>query len=279
MSAAPTISRFQRDTAVVPAGPCRWRGRCDLAWSTPRGPNGGYIAAIVLRAMTAELDDPSRPPRSLTLHYLRPLREGDVEVEVTVERTGRTLTSLSARVTQGGTPCVIALGAFAGDFPSALDYADPPPTVPAPEEIEPWALRPPAPPIALQFELRAALGPFPFSGGEEAVSGGWLRFAEPQPVDHAALAVCTDAWLPSPFPRLTEPVGAPTVDLTIHFRAPEVALDAGEHVLAVFRSRFSHGGFFEEDGELWAPDGRLLAQSRQLALLVPPRPPQDGAGG
>jgi hypothetical protein len=40
-------------------------------------------------------------------------------------------------------------------------------------------------------------------------------------------------------------------------------------VLARFASRTSHGGFFEEDGEIWAPDGTLLAQSRQLALLLP----------
>jgi hypothetical protein len=28
------------------------------------------------------------------------------------------------------------------------------------------------------------------------------------------------------------------------------------------------GRFFDEDGELWAPDGTLVAQSRQLGLLI-----------
>jgi acyl-CoA thioesterase len=264
---------------VTPAGDGRWQAQVDLEWSTPRGPNGGYIAAIVLRALTAELDDPARLPRSLTLHYLRPPADGQLDVDVTVERTGRTLSTLSARLSQEGRPCVIALAAFAADFPSALDYAAQTPVVPTPEEIDPWPLAPPFPPIALQFEMRAALGPLPFSGADEALTGGWLRFIDPQQVDPVALAVCADAWLPSPFPRLNAPVGAPTVDLTIHFRAPEVVLEAGEHVLAVFRSRVSHGGFFEEDGELWAPDGTLLAQSRQLALLTPARRVAQGAAG
>jgi hypothetical protein len=78
----------------------------------------------------------------------------------------------------------------------------------------------------------------------------------------------SDAWVPSPFMRLDRMVGAPTVDLTVHFRAPELVV-AGP-VLAVYRSRFAHAGFFEEDGEVWTADGRLLMQSRQLGLLSPP---------
>jgi hypothetical protein len=70
---------------------------------------------------------------------------------------------------------------------------------------------------------------------------------------------------------LTAPVAAPTVDLTIHFRRalPLPGMDPAAPLLGLFTSRFSADGFFEEDGELWSPDGVLLAQSRQLALLRP----------
>ncbi|MCW2968727.1 MAG: thioesterase family protein [Solirubrobacteraceae bacterium] len=267
MSEALVVTPFERDTAVTAAGDGRFVARCEEAWFAPRGPNGGYLAAIVLRALIAVLDAPARAPRSLTLHYLRPPVAGDVEIAVEVQRAGRRLSTLTARLEQHGRLCVLAIGAFSEDFDSAAEYADHAPVVPAPDTIEPAPRSPAMPQIAHRFEVRPAIGGLPFSGGDKALSGGWIAFEDgPQVLDTPALAMLTDAWLPAPFTRLTEPLAAPTIDLTIHFRAPEVLV--AEPVLAVFSSRFAHAGFFEEDGELWSADGRLVAQSRQLGLLM-----------
>ena len=59
----------------------------------------------------------------------------------------------------------------------------------------------------------------------------------------------------------------PTVDLTVHFRQALVDRK-DDYVLAVFRTRYAHEGFLEEDGEIWSRDGELLAQSRQLAVVL-----------
>ena len=119
------------------------------------------------------------------------------------------------------------------------------------------------------FEMRPTIGAPLYAGAEESTSGGWLRFADAQALDAPALAMLADAWWPSPMPRLTRPAAAPTIDLTVHFRAPATAVAIVEEpVLAVFGSSTAAGGFFEEDGELWSADGVLLAHSRQLGLLV-----------
>jgi acyl-CoA thioesterase len=271
VATTPSIADFDRDTAVAPAGDGIWSATVSDQWAVPRGPNGGYIAAMVLRAMEAQVADPVRAPRSLTLHYLRPPAPGPCTLEVTVERAGRSLTSLSARMVQEDRTMVVALGAFATDFPTAADYASPAPDVGPPAELHTVPDGPGVPPIARRCAMAPVFGPPPMSGGEEAVGGGWLRLAEPRIADAAAVAFYADAWLPAPFARLTAPAPAPTVDLTIHFRTrlPHPGMAAGEPVLARFASKTSHGGFFEEDGEIWAPDGTLLAQSRQLALLIP----------
>jgi acyl-CoA thioesterase len=262
------VSAFARATAVEPAGHGAWRATCDPAWNTQLGPNGGYLAAIVMRAMLAELGDAEREARSLTCHYLRPPSAGELRVDAKVERSGRSLSTVTARLSQGGALCVLAVGAFAVDFRGALDYAGEPPAMPPPGEVE--RLAPVAiVPITEHFEMRPTLGAPLYAGADESISGGWLRFADAQPLDAPALAMFADAWWPSPMPRLTRPAAAPTIDLTVHFRAPAAAAAiVDEPLLAVFRSSTAAGGFFEEDGELWSADGVLLAHSRQLALLV-----------
>lgn len=267
-------TRFDRDTAVLPLGDGRFEGRVDEGWWIERGPNGGYVAAIILRALTAALEDAARTPRSLTVHFTAAPAAGAVEIATRVERSGGSLSTLSARMVQSGRLVALALAAFSSPR-AGPEYADgSPPAVRPPDSIEPLAGSEGAAPAMLErFDFRPAVGGYPFSGSERAVTGGWMRLLEPRPVDPELATLLMDGWLPALFPRVSEPVGAPTVDLTVHFRAPLPPADAGpeDHLLGVFSSKVSRQGFWEEDGELWSPGGVLLTQSRQLALALPAR--------
>ncbi len=267
MSDAPD---FRRDSAVRPLGDGRYGAFVTPSWSAPVGPNGGYIAAMVIRAMETEVGDPDRSLRSLTLHYLRsPQVDRDAEIRVVVERSGRSVATVTARMLQGEDLCILAIGALSLPFPSAADYATPPPRAPAFETLGPVELPPQAPEIAHRFDIRYALGAPPFTSADEALTGGYIRLKDPVPVDAALLALMVDAWLPAPWCRLDRVAAAPTLDLTIHFRDPRAAqaMDPAQPFLGRYLSRTSQDGLSEEDAELWAPDGTLLAQGRQLALL------------
>jgi acyl-CoA thioesterase len=270
VSATEAPADFRTDTAVERDPGGGWRAVIDPAWSGPPGPNGGYIAALLIRAIRAEVGDPGRTPRSITIHYLRPPADGEVTVAVTIERSGRTATTASARMVQNGKETCIALcvlGLTEG-FESAAEWSSPAPEVPPPESIEPLDTSFIPPRIFDQLEMRMLFGGIPFSGGEEALAGGWLRTKLPGPLEPELIAMYTDAWWPAPFPRLDGPMLAPTLDLTIHFRGMPPPGEH-EHVLARFVSNTSAEGLFDEDGELWSADGKLLAQSRQLALCRP----------
>lgn len=80
-------------------------------------------------------------------------------------------------------------------------------------------------------------------------------------------ATAVDRPGPAVFSRIAEPLGVPTIDLTIHFR--DEPPGRPDWTFTRFRSRHAVGGYVEEDGELWSSDGRLLAQCRQLAVELP----------
>jgi acyl-CoA thioesterase len=251
---------FEDDIALTCAG----EGRIADGWATPRGPHGGYVMALLAGAIERAVGDPARQARSLTAHFLRPPRVGPMRVDTTIERAGRSMTTVSARMEQDGKPIALALGAFSGAYDAPRLGEVPMPSVAPPEPAaEPL---PGAPPFARRLALQPRFGDLPLSGSESDVVGGWIDLPEADALGGAALCVLADGYYPAIWPRLAELHAAPTIDLTVHVRAP---LPVRGPLLARFRSRLARDGFFEEDGELWATDGTLVAQSRQLALLLP----------
>jgi acyl-CoA thioesterase len=261
-------------------------------WRAGRGPHGGYLAAMLLRALTETVADARRAARSLTIHYARAPEPGPVEIRVAVERAGRSLSTLSARMEQEGKLMALALAAFSVPWhaPEISELPLPAVEPPEPRVDGPRPPHPMAPPFARHMEFQPRMGTRPFTGADAPMEvGGWLALAEPRPLDALALAFFSDALFSPPFIRLTEPAVTPTIDLTIHFRArlpaaavsdeldaaapesgrTEPSSDASAHCFARFHSTVVHEGFFEEDGVIWAADGTVLVHSRQLALVMP----------
>jgi acyl-CoA thioesterase len=258
---------FDDETALRPSGDGTFAGEISPGWETPRGPLGGYVMAILMRGFEDAVADPERQARSVTMHFLRVPESGPVEVQAKVERTGRSLTTVSGRLEQQGRLIGLAVGAYSKPWESPLLGGAPMPAVGPPEPDDPG--RPETdgrPPFTQRLTMQHRFGPPPFSGADRGETGGWIGLREERPLDAPAIAVLADAWFPAPWPRLTALAPAPTIDLTLHFRAP---LPLDEHLLlGRFTNTLVRDGFFDEDGELWAPDGTLVAQSRQLGLLL-----------
>jgi acyl-CoA thioesterase len=289
---------FEHATAVEPLGDGRFRAQVDPGWSTPIAANGGYLAAILVRAIEAQgltasdAADGPRQLRSLTCHYLRPVRGGPLDVRVEPVRAGRRISTVKLTAAQDGKDAILALAALAVlDLPAAGQWEPEPPRVgpPPPRDaplIEPDDYRsrggegwlgptPTMPPMFRRVRVAPRIGGVPFSNkplpsGEAPETGGWIALPEPRPIDAAFIALCTDVWWPPAFQPLGRPAIAPTIDLTIHVRAdvpPQGLPD--QPVLGWYRSTAAHGGLMEEDAALFLPDGSLLAHARQLAIFMP----------
>jgi acyl-CoA thioesterase len=258
------------DTALEPVGEGRWAGAIHERWWVQRGPFGGYVAAFLMRAMIEAVGDPERLPRTLAVHFVDAPAAGAVEVSATVERAGRSSTAVSLRMEQDGRPLALALGACAVWREGGPESADGRmPAVAGPEESPPIKRRDLMPPFVEHFDIRFAGGGYPGHPSEPGHNAAWMRMKPARPFDHLALTALSDTWMPAAFSKLGRFVIVPTLDLTIHFRAP--APTDAEWLLAAYSSGYSAGGVWEEDGELWTPDGRLVAQSRQLAMIREPR--------
>ena len=272
--------RFDRDIAVALRDRAEtgaaFDARIDEGWWIVAGPNGGYLAAILLRAMCETVGDPAREPRTQTTHYTARPEAGPARVVTEIVRAGRSLSTVSARLEQDGrliATSIAALGtARAGERPAFQDAR--PPELPPPDAVP---LRPPDPsgvfPFRDRYEMKPAFDHEEPNPSGPAVTGGWIRLAGPRQGDALLLTALADAWPPAVFQKLgrwSGGRGVPTVELTTHFRAPSVAAGLSDDAWygLRFETRSARDGFIDETGEIYSEDGVLLAESRQLALLA-----------
>jgi len=262
--------QLDEDTRIREEAPGVYGGELTDRWSIESVPNGGYIMAIAIEALARSL--PSRDPLSATAHFLRPSRPGPVTVETDVVKVGRTHATGAARMIQDDKEVMRVLATF-GDLDRAtgpVHVTGAPPPLPARDACYGRSETDPMPEISRRFDQRFDPEGMRWVRGERSgkmVIRAWQRFADGREPDIRALPVFADA-LPPPIFNVVAPGWAPTVELTLHFRARPSA----GWLRSQFSSRFLFGGYFEEDGEIWDERGTLVALSRQLAAA--PRRPQ-----
>jgi acyl-CoA thioesterase len=260
--------------AIVRTGVTRFRAELDPRYWGHVAAHGGYLAALLLRAMTEQVDEPARAPRSLTVHFLEAPEPGPCEIELELLRRGSKVSCLSARIVQGGAPITFAVGAFGSSFDGEGFQDAPMPRVPSPDACP--RLLPSRVAIDHRFEHRVGLGAPPFAGAEQALIGGWSRLELPRTLDALALVVLCDAWWPALFSRVSDKrqaSGCPTIDLTIHFctSLPVSGMSDQDYVLVELRTELLHEGYLDERCRIWSPQGQLLAQSVQHAAHLRPK--------
>lgn len=247
-----------------------WRGEIPAGWDILGKANGGFLLGVAARSGVLASGRPD--PVTVTGHFLSPAPIGPITVETSLLKEGRRFATVRSEVfSEEGRRLLAVLGTYgdlvAGAAPERVEAK--PPDLPPVEEcvqVEPTATLPP--PFMGRVDLR--LHPDDMPTGTEGLRGqiqlrGWFRWRDCEPLDTIGLIVAADAFPPTAF-SANLPLGwVPTLELTTHVRARPVPED---WLRCSFTTRFITGGFIEEDGELWAESGRLIAQSRQLALIA-----------
>jgi len=266
---------FESATAVERLDDARFTGFIAEGWDISGNANGGYLMAMAGRAMRQFSG--CADPVSLSAHFLAPGRVGPTDISLSTVKAGRRFTTMRGSMNANGKPLIELLGCFTNGLPEPgqIERIDAvAPSMPSPDACFAHAENPVAPNFFRKLDIRIhpedAGWAFNKPSGEARVRG-WFRWADQAPVDSLGLLLALDAFPPTIF-NANLPVGwAPTVELTAHIRARP----APGWLRAVFTTRFVSGGFLEEDGEIWDESDRMVAQSRQLALV--PLPPASSS--
>jgi hypothetical protein len=274
---------FDRGIAVEALAGGDFATELDGGWVVGGGVNGGYLLAVIGNAVRERLLESGHlDPFSVSAHYLTASVPGPAVVETRIVRAGGRFSTVAATLLQDvdgvRTPRISALATY-GDLDSAHDagtdaaaealhLALPVPDLPpreecllssdAPAEIKKIA------PLLDRFGTRLDPATAMWAVGRPSRNGliqGWFELADHRPLDPIALLMVVDALPPVTF-DLGMPGWAPTLELTAHVRAKPAP---GWAVVRHY-TRTVAGGLFEEDCEVWDSTGRLVAQSRQLAL-------------
>jgi acyl-CoA thioesterase len=207
----------------------------------------------------------------------------DAPVEIAVDRVhdGRSFSSSTVTISQGGRACTRSLVLLSADEPDFIRHADPAPAVPGPDACKPASHG------ADAWEIRIVGG---VDVGDPELVGPpeldvWTRFvgapADPAS-DQALLAFATDGFLIGTAMRPHAGVGQAQAHRTVstgvisHTLTFHEPCSAGEWLLLSHRSSYAGRGRCHGRADVFRTDGTLVASFVQDGMIRPLQGPKSG---
>jgi acyl-CoA thioesterase-2 len=269
-------------TAVTPlgdpdgAGVARYGAMVHDDWEI-WGPEGGYVAAIALRAAGAA--SPFARPASFFCHYLSVAAFAPVELTVTPRRAGRTVLAQRVEMTQEGRPVLDALVWSVGQVEGLVHEDLHPPDVPDPDDLrspeELWPDQEDRFNFWGNFDQRPIdfFPTWPPDAPQPPTWRTWVRcrptatFDDPW-VDAARTLIVLDvlSWPAGSRPHayLEPPFIAPSLDLYAAFQHPGLSSD---WLLLDGHSPVAADGLLSWTGRVWSRRHELIASGGGQAVF------------
>lgn len=247
-------------------GDGRWRGATDPLYGNRFGPYGGWIAALLMKAILDQ--QPHGEPLSLTVTFLGGCQDGVLDGRCRLLRRGRTNEHWTAEFADSAGNLVAHAVATFGlrRATVALGQMATPAPAPKPEDVPP---RPDfgnnGPAFFKAYDYRQFVGR-PFRINETAATRGWLKDMDGRPLDYVSLAAAADAPMPRVFLKSETPSPIATMTMSVYFHADAegFAEAGGGFILIDADMRSGRDGFHDQIGQLWTASGRLLATTEQI---------------
>ena len=271
----PAQHPLDESLALEARGPNLWHSSSSPLYWNAIGPFGGWIGAMLLHAVLCE-PEARGDPVALQAQFIGPLRQAPFTVRTACIRQNRTTAFWRSEILQtrddGRAEAVCAHASVTlSDWRDTFTLADVRmPVVPPAETLPPPPpRRTRTPAFIARYDYRMVSGPM-LAGADNMSSMLWLRDTPPRTLDATSISALCDAPFPSLWLRRTEPVMITTLVYNIFFRTSGNGLAAAgnRHVLVESACDVGTAGFYDQNSNLWSEDGRLLAQTQQLAWFA-----------
>ncbi len=276
-------SDLAADSKVTPIAKVPGAYACTLPdhWNYV-APCGGVLMTVALRAMQAELADPSFSLLSATTVFCQAVQPGELTIEVRVLRLGESAAQVRASLggrSQPG-PGLEVIATFTKDRPGPDVHGVQMPSVPPPDRA--MATRTRTRDLPFNFyrnvDLALALGEPMWEPGwaqGPAHTAFWYRYRAPQRTpaglfDPLAIPPLADTMPPALTRRLGpdhERYMMPSLDLTVYVVAPTTS----EWILVESFCERARAGYATGSASLWDEQGQLVARASQTMTLRKPR--------
>lgn len=236
-------------------------------WMQGRTAYGGLTAALCLEA--ARPLAPGLPVRTVQVAFVGPVN-GQVTCRAEVLRQGKNTVFASVRMT--GEDGVLAEGimTFGASRQSSLEFADlPAPSVPSPEDVEPYFRNHQGPAFAQNFDMLIAGGSPPLSGAAKADVSLWMRHKDPATEMNAtSLLALADAPPPAAMSMFTQPGRISSMTWMAEFLTEDIQT-TDRWFLARHVAQTAHNGYSSQEMLLWNKDRQPVMVGRQtIALFI-----------
>jgi acyl-CoA thioesterase len=245
-------------------GDGRYRGRTSEKYWNFVGPFGGITAATALNGLLLR-EERLGDPLAFTANFMAPIKAGDFEVQTKLVRSNRSTQHWSVQIVQEGEPVLGGVAVFAARRETWALREAVPPKAPPPEECTPFKARMGIAWPAM-YEMRYARGKFGVEN-PDSVTHCWLSDNPARPLDFASVTAICDAFFPRIFLRRPQMAPIATVSLNVYFHADTAELQAERMapVLCVAKAQVFNKGYYDQEGQVWGGDGKLLATTQQVA--------------
>ena len=264
---------FEAATTVMATGdPNRFNVMLHPAWTVVGKPNGGYLVSVFVRCAMYVVQGLA-PTHSTCVasstSYAGTPDVGAAEVELTVLRSGRSITQVRGTLLQNNkrpVECSMVFGPMEAGQERLYDHI-PAPTLPDRDDC----IALPASSdgefnvdILAGTDIRMDPATMDWSAGLSGIGElrGWARFEDDRVIDTLSLHYFLDCFPPATFP-LGSTGWVPTLQLTNYVRA----IPTAGPIKIRQRAQLVSGGYVDEVCEIWDATDQLVAQATQLALV------------